>query len=328
MGSGASTTGDKVVTEEEARAFLRDLIPLPEDSDETEETSTERPQSNVASVNGLPNGTHPKSSSSSSMQRVPSSSTTPSPIPGPSRYRSDDTREREDSRATSRSRYANGTVTTTMSIYHTAASSLIDSTPPTPSGKNRDKGLMNGVAFWDPEIEDAIASNSAERVGEGEIALDSGYRSVSPAANPSTDSLSRTTSKTGQLLEAPSSSGRRLVSSNSGSSVQTITPSRVNSSSEVPKPASDAVSPQQLPLNVSKPPPGPALFLASAKTGEGCSEVFEYIAQRVTKKWEWEESWLHVQESSSIPVGNGDTRIMLRELQNGKKDSMNRWGCC
>jgi hypothetical protein len=222
-----------------------------------------------------------------------------------------------------------------MSIYHTAASSLTDSTPPTPSGKNKDKGLTNSVAFWDPEVEEAIASNSAERVGEGEIVLDSGYRSVSPAALPGTETLSRTTSKTGQLLEAPSAppgaSGTRLVSSNSGSSVQTITPSRINSSSEVPKPASDAVNAQQpLPkAGVSKPPPGPALFLTSAKTGEGLSEVFEYIAQRVTKKWEWEESWLHVQESSSIPIGNGDSRIILRELQNGqKKDGKNRWGCC
>jgi Ras-related protein Rab-7A len=31
------------------------------------------------------------------------------------------------------------------------------------------------------------------------------------------------------------------------------------------------------------------LFFTSAKTGEGVSDVFEYIARRVVRRWEYEE---------------------------------------
>ncbi|KAJ3968642.1 ras-domain-containing protein [Lentinula raphanica] len=38
------------------------------------------------------------------------------------------------------------------------------------------------------------------------------------------------------------------------------------------------------------PPPdtGPRLFFASAKTGEGVNDVFEYVAKRVVRQWDWE----------------------------------------
>ncbi|KAI0292237.1 P-loop containing nucleoside triphosphate hydrolase protein [Multifurca ochricompacta] len=39
-----------------------------------------------------------------------------------------------------------------------------------------------------------------------------------------------------------------------------------------------------------RPPRGPKLFFTSAKTGTGVSDVFAYIAQRVTTRWEWEEA--------------------------------------
>lgn len=34
----------------------------------------------------------------------------------------------------------------------------------------------------------------------------------------------------------------------------------------------------------------PKLFFTSAKTGEGVADVFEYIARRVVRRWEWEEA--------------------------------------
>jgi Ras-related protein Rab-7A len=39
------------------------------------------------------------------------------------------------------------------------------------------------------------------------------------------------------------------------------------------------------------PERGPRLFFTSAKTGEGVNDVFEYIARRVVRKWEYDE-WL------------------------------------
>ncbi|KAI9436919.1 ras-domain-containing protein [Lactarius indigo] len=52
-----------------------------------------------------------------------------------------------------------------------------------------------------------------------------------------------------------------------------------------------------------RPPRGPKLFFTSAKTGAGVSDVFAYIAQRVVRRWEWEEAHAEVAE----PVGNGST---------------------
>ncbi|KAF9075989.1 P-loop containing nucleoside triphosphate hydrolase protein [Rhodocollybia butyracea] len=54
--------------------------------------------------------------------------------------------------------------------------------------------------------------------------------------------------------------------------------------------------PTKLQLQSPKPPKppkldtGPRLFFASAKSGQGVPEVFEYIAKRVVRRWEWEES--------------------------------------
>ena len=51
-------------------------------------------------------------------------------------------------------------------------------------------------------------------------------------------------------------------------------------------------SPSYSPALSSPPPPlerGPKLFFTSAKTGEGVADVFEYIAYRVSRRWEYEE---------------------------------------
>lgn len=311
VGSGNSMQDDRIVTEEEAQEYLRNLVPLP-------------------------NG-------SVAPQAEPGwNSATPSPIPERSRLKQVSTRESADSRGTSRSRmaYGNGTMNSTaMSIYHTASSSLIDSGPPTPSGRGRDTNILNGAVFWDPEVEQAIAENAAGVVGEGEIALDSGYKSVSPAGTPNLDGSSTPSKQTSsQHLDVPgehaTTTRQRVVSSNSDSSLQTITPARMNSSNEIKR---DLSTPAQLDaaskkLAASKPPPGPALFFTSAKTGENLVDVFNYIGERVVRKWEWEESQLHMLESGGAPgtTGNGDSRIILRGLQDGDstRSKSKDWSCC
>ena len=71
---------------------------------------------------------------------------------------------------------------------------------------------------------------------------------------------------------------------------------------------------------------GPALFFTSAKTGEGASDVFEYIAHRVTRMSEYEEQnearRLHMCESSTA-----DT-IYLQSSGLGKNSSIYKRNCC
>ena len=51
---------------------------------------------------------------------------------------------------------------------------------------------------------------------------------------------------------------------------------------------------------------GAKLFFTSAKTGEGVSDVFEYVAERVVRRWEYEEAMeartLHVAEASTDTI--------------------------
>ncbi|CAE7230380.1 unnamed protein product [Rhizoctonia solani] len=56
---------------------------------------------------------------------------------------------------------------------------------------------------------------------------------------------------------------------------------------------------------------GPKLFWSSARTGEGVSPVFEYVACRVVQRREWEESRLGFDEG--IEEGDGPTAMRLRE---------------
>ncbi|KAG8784404.1 hypothetical protein FRC15_003310 [Serendipita sp. 397] len=337
INSGGSQNGDKIITEEEAREFLRDLIPL-----KPEEETIRRTTSNSSDGPSVARSGSSRMNGSARYGNKggpePSQAAVPSTIPNASRLRNSSIREGLDSRATSRSRhiYGNGTMTSTaMSIYHTASSSLVDSGPPTPLRRGRDGNFVNGGAFWDPEVEQAIASNSAEIVGEGEVVLDSGYRSKDKATEGGDPSGGH-----GQLLDVPddspdpSTGRRRLFSSNSDSSVQTITPSRMQSDLAT---ASDSTAQENTDVGKQissyKPFSGPALFFASAKTGEGLSAVFEYIGERVSKKWEWEESRLHMLEGGGGPgtSGNGDSRIILREVRDndaGREGGKKDWACC
>lgn len=72
--------------------------------------------------------------------------------------------------------------------------------------------------------------------------------------------------------------------------------------------------------HLPKPERNPRLFLTSAKTGEGVSDVFEYIARRVVSRWEYQEiveaRTMHMQESTT-----GTVRLGIANSQNGHPPS-------
>ncbi|KAL4245161.1 P-loop containing nucleoside triphosphate hydrolase [Abortiporus biennis] len=104
---------------------------------------------------------------------------------------------------------------------------------------------------------------------------------------------------------SPIRSPRRMASMSSTSSVPTITPSLfIRGQGEViTLPTTACTTPSPFNALPPRPDQGPKLFLTSAKTGEGVADVFEYIAERVIGRWEYEEAiearTLHMRESSS-----------------------------
>ncbi|KAG6880135.1 hypothetical protein C0992_005219 [Termitomyces sp. T32_za158] len=141
----------------------------------------------------------------------------------------------------------------------------------------------------------------------------------SPCLSPSSlgHSLSPYSSTRGRPLSTFSNS----THSTSSGSIATITPSlfaREHSGTNT--------VPRDDDTYVSFPPPparGPKLFFTSAKTGAGVPEVFEYIARRVVRKWEYEERLkaqrMHMRDSSA-----GDT-VQISLLQ---KNESARTACC
>ena len=103
---------------------------------------------------------------------------------------------------------------------------------------------------------------------------------------------------------SPVRSVRRQPSfSSTMSDAQTITPSLYGGT----HPTAPAPTPAPHALPVPPPPElGPKLFFTSAKTGEGVSDVFEYVAQRVVRRWEYEEAMeartLHMTDASESTI--------------------------
>lgn len=112
---------------------------------------------------------------------------------------------------------------------------------------------------------------------------------------------------------------RRMTSlSSTSSSTATITPSLFTraraESATPPTPPLPYLNPDHLP---PQPDRRPKLFFTSAKTGEGVSDVFEYIARRVVMRWDYEEAMeaasLHPQDTMSpagetITLSRGEAR--------------------
>lgn len=90
-------------------------------------------------------------------------------------------------------------------------------------------------------------------------------------------------------------------SDDSASSAATITPSLFATTSTT---NTATTTPAQSPPNpIPVPARGPKLFFTSAKTGQGVSDVFEYIARRVVERWDYQERVearrMHMQETST-----------------------------
>lgn len=119
---------------------------------------------------------------------------------------------------------------------------------------------------------------------------------TSPVPTVSFYSTSQASSPSGSPIRSP----RRIPSMSSTSSAPTITPSlfvRGNGDAQTA-----CTTPAPMSALPEPPESRPKLFFTSAKTGEGVAEVFEYVAQRVVVKWEYEEAvesrTLHMRDAS------------------------------
>jgi Ras-related protein Rab-7A len=119
-------------------------------------------------------------------------------------------------------------------------------------------------------------------------------------------------------------------SESTGSAV-TITPSifaRENNAATTQSTTPHDHDPFSLPTLPPPPDRGPKLFFTSAKTGEGVSEVFEYIARRVVRRWEYEERLearqMHIREAS----GAESVRLGFGERMRGRNESAWPGGAC
>ena len=124
---------------------------------------------------------------------------------------------------------------------------------------------------------------------------------------------SRSTSRNSRLRHRTISMSSTDTASSSTSAAKTITPSlftrnarrSTTPDTEAPTPhavsrhVSSSSSPGSIPLSptadsrrprLSPPDTGPRHFRASAKSGEGVAAAFEYVAERVVKRWEWAEA--------------------------------------
>ena len=74
------------------------------------------------------------------------------------------------------------------------------------------------------------------------------------------------------------------------------------------------------------PERGTRLFFTSAKTGEGVSSVFEYVARRVVTRWEYEEA----REARTMHVleGSGASGDVIRLHERGGGVGAKRAWCC
>ncbi|KAF4610010.1 hypothetical protein D9613_010310 [Agrocybe pediades] len=139
-------------------------------------------------------------------------------------------------------------------------------------------------------------------------------------------------------LSPPGSVRKRsmtILSSNSASSgsAATITPSLFAREREMlsvngsPPPLASSSGSPLLGSSSNYPPlppeRGPKLFFTSAKTGEGVTDVFEYIAKRVIRKWEYEE-WVEARTMHYRDASGAADTIRLQADGRGRKWS----NCC
>lgn len=70
----------------------------------------------------------------------------------------------------------------------------------------------------------------------------------------------------------------------------------------------------------------PALFLTSAKTGEGVQDVLTHVAVSVIKRWEWEEA-----NGTHVSTNGGDDEdgsVVRLTRSSSFREQLKRQGCC
>ncbi|KAF5380704.1 hypothetical protein D9757_007016 [Collybiopsis confluens] len=80
------------------------------------------------------------------------------------------------------------------------------------------------------------------------------------------------------------------------------------------RPSSSTQAHSQTSPSPAEPDSGPRLFFSSAKTGEGVTEMFQYIAKRVVQRWESEES----NEDGNISQKRPSSEFELRQAHKGE----------
>ncbi|KAJ8514672.1 hypothetical protein ONZ45_g7810 [Pleurotus djamor] len=173
------------------------------------------------------------------------------------------------SRSSSRFYGTMSTTRSTTTIYHTPASSVSDvfhsaRTSPEPS---RGSSLISSFRATSPH---SVRSRRNTAFSDASSGSDSG------------------------VTITPSLFAREQQNANASTFSLSTTPA---ADDELTPPAG---SRQTLPLS---PLRGPRLFYTSAKSGDGVKDVFEYVAERVARKWEYEEALearrLHMREASA-----------------------------
>ncbi|KZV75205.1 ras-domain-containing protein [Peniophora sp. CONT] len=169
-------------------------------------------------------------------------------------------------------------VRTGLSMYHTPSSSVMES----------DTDYFQSARGTPLDMRSPTSSLS--RPGSRSTSRNSGLRHRTISMS-STDTASTRTS--GAMTITPSLFTRKAARSSSSTPDTDDTPTphaisrNVSSSSSIPLSPTTGAS-RRPPL--SPPDTGPRHFRASAKSGEGVATAFEYVAERVVKRWEWAEA--------------------------------------
>ncbi|VDB85083.1 unnamed protein product [Peniophora sp. CBMAI 1063] len=169
-------------------------------------------------------------------------------------------------------------VRTGLSMYHTPSSSVMDS----------DADYFQSARATPLDMRSPTSSLS--RPGSRSTSRNSllRHRSISMS---STDTASTSTSAAKTIT--PSLFTRKAQRSSTPDTDEAPTPHAVS------RHVSSSSHPGSIPLSptaasrrpqLSPPDTGPRHFRASAKSGEGVAAAFEYVAERVVKRWEWAEA--------------------------------------
>ncbi|KAL0576059.1 hypothetical protein V5O48_005917 [Marasmius crinis-equi] len=213
-------------------------------------------------------------------------------------------------RSTSSSRFYGGTMTTThtnLTVYHTPSSSLFDSFESARSS---------------PEHWSRPGSYSSNYLQSRRLtSLSNGSSSSGSTVTPSLFAKSRDhRSHTDDDLELSSSIDAPVISD---PSTTATTPE-----SDFAEVMAAGVRARAAPPTTPPPPDrGARLFFTSAKTGDGVRDVFEYIAQRVIRKWEYDENV----ESRRMSMREGSPPLqeeIVRLGPGGKTKASMLGNCC